>query len=146
LICWTWWHLVMITKLRDYSLWFYSDSCNFLPLRSKNSPQHFVLNDCSSVNARDQVRYPYKIMLKSYFYNFIRVKATGQRKSDHLQDTILVDSKPSSERDPQHTAQCIYSFSCECGRSYFGETGRPLAMRLREHKYNLQQGLLGNSN
>jgi hypothetical protein len=46
------------------------------------------------------------------------------------------------ERDLQRTAQCIYSIPCECVRSYIGETGRPLAMMLCEHKHNLQQGLL----
>jgi hypothetical protein len=50
--------------------------------------------------------------------------------------------KTGPEWDPQQTAQCIYSIPCECGRSYIGETGRPLAMRLREHRHNLQQGLL----
>jgi hypothetical protein len=34
---------------------------------------------------------------------------------------------------------------CECGRSYTGETGRPVAVRLHEHKHNLQQGLLEKS-
>jgi predicted GIY-YIG superfamily endonuclease len=42
-------------------------------------------------------------------------------------------------------AQCIYSIPCECGRSYIGETSRPLAVRLREHRHNLQQGLLEKS-
>jgi hypothetical protein len=36
-------------------------------------------------------------------------------------------------RDPQQTAQCVYSIPCECGRSYIGETGRPLTVRLREN-------------
>jgi hypothetical protein len=30
---------------------------------------------------------------------------------------------------------------CVCGRSYIGETGRPLAVRLKERKYNLKEGL-----
>jgi Na+-translocating ferredoxin:NAD+ oxidoreductase RnfC subunit len=34
---------------------------------------------------------------------------------------------------------------CGCGRSYTGETGRPVAVRLREHRHNLQQGLLEKS-
>jgi hypothetical protein len=42
-------------------------------------------------------------------------------------------------------AQCIYSIPCECGRSYTGETGRPLAMQLREHRQNLKEGLLEKS-
>jgi hypothetical protein len=44
------------------------------------------------------------------------------------------------ERDAQQTAQCIYRIPCECGRSYIGETGRPLAMRLHEHRHNLKEG------
>jgi hypothetical protein len=40
--------------------------------------------------------------------------------------------KTKPERDPQQTAQRVYSIPCECGRSYTGETGRPLAVRLRE--------------
>jgi hypothetical protein len=43
------------------------------------------------------------------------------------------------------TTQCIFSIPCECGSSYIGETGRPLAVRLREHRHNLQQGLVEES-
>jgi hypothetical protein len=53
--------------------------------------------------------------------------------------------KTRQERDPQQTAQCIYSIHCECDRSGIVETGRPLAVRLREHRHNLQQGLLEKS-
>jgi hypothetical protein len=42
-------------------------------------------------------------------------------------------------------AQCIYSIPYECGRSYIGETGRPLAVQLHEHRYNLKEGLLEKS-
>jgi hypothetical protein len=34
---------------------------------------------------------------------------------------------------------------CECGRSYIGETSRPLGIRIKEHKHNLKQGLLEKS-
>jgi hypothetical protein len=47
--------------------------------------------------------------------------------------------------DLQQTAQCIYSIPCECGRSCIGETGRPLAMRLHEHRHHLKEGLLEKS-
>jgi hypothetical protein len=50
--------------------------------------------------------------------------------------------KTNLERDPQQTAQCVYSIPCECGRSYIGKTGRPLAMQLREHRHNLKEGLV----
>jgi hypothetical protein len=53
--------------------------------------------------------------------------------------------KTVPERDPRQTAQCIYSILCECGRNYIGETGRPLAVRLRERRHNLQQGLIEKS-
>jgi hypothetical protein len=53
--------------------------------------------------------------------------------------------KTRQERHPQQTAGCVYSIPCECGRSYIGETRRPLAVRLREHKHNLKEGLLETS-
>jgi predicted GIY-YIG superfamily endonuclease len=53
--------------------------------------------------------------------------------------------KTRLERDPQQTAQCVYSIPCECGRSYTGETGRLLAVRLQEHRHNLREGLLEKS-
>jgi hypothetical protein len=53
--------------------------------------------------------------------------------------------KTRSERYPQQTAKSICSIPCECGTSYIGETGRPLAVRLREHRYNLKEGLLEKS-
>jgi hypothetical protein len=55
----------------------------------------------------------------------------------------LMKTRP--ERDPLQMAQCICSISCECGRNYIGETGRPLAVLLCEHRHNLQQGLLEKS-
>jgi hypothetical protein len=53
--------------------------------------------------------------------------------------------KTRPERDPQQTTQCVYSTTCECGRSYISETRRPLALRLREHRHNQKQGLLEKS-
>jgi hypothetical protein len=53
--------------------------------------------------------------------------------------------KTRPERDPQRVSQCVCRIPCECGRSYVGETGRPLAMLLREHGHSLQQGLLEKS-
>jgi hypothetical protein len=42
--------------------------------------------------------------------------------------------------------QYVYSIPYECGRSYTGETGRPLAMQLHEHRHNKKEGLLENQN
>jgi predicted GIY-YIG superfamily endonuclease len=64
-------------------------------------------------------------------------------KTKHTLRSALI--KTRLERDPQQTAQCIYSIPCECGRSYIGETGKPLDVRLREHRHSLQQGLLEKS-
>jgi hypothetical protein len=43
-------------------------------------------------------------------------------KTKHALRSSLMKTGP--EKDPQQTAQCIYSIPCECGRSYTGETGR----------------------
>jgi hypothetical protein len=53
--------------------------------------------------------------------------------------------KTKPERDPQLTAQCVYSIPCEYGRSYAYKTGRPLAVRLLEPMHNLKDGLLETS-
>jgi hypothetical protein len=64
-------------------------------------------------------------------------------KSKHTLRSSHMKTRP--ERDPLQRAQCIYSIPCECGRSCIGETGRPLAVRHREHRRNLQQGRLEKS-
>jgi hypothetical protein len=51
--------------------------------------------------------------------------------------------KTRSDREPQQMAWCIYSIPSECGRSYIGERGRPLAVWLHEH--NLKEGFLEKS-
>jgi hypothetical protein len=61
-------------------------------------------------------------------------------KTKHTLRNTLMRTRPMS--DPQLTAQCIYNIPCECGRSYVGETGRPLSVRIGEHKFNLKNGLL----
>jgi hypothetical protein len=45
--------------------------------------------------------------------------------------------KTRPERDPQQTAQCVYS--------YIGELGRPLSVRFHEHRDNLEESLLEKS-
>jgi hypothetical protein len=53
--------------------------------------------------------------------------------------------KTRLERDTQQTARCIYNIPYECGRSYIGETGRPLAVWICEHRHSLHRGLLEKS-
>jgi hypothetical protein len=48
------------------------------------------------------------------------------------------------ERSPQQMAYCVYSIPCECVIRYIGETGKPLAERLRERRHHLT-GLLKES-
>jgi hypothetical protein len=48
-------------------------------------------------------------------------------------------------RDAQQTKQCVYSIPRDCGRCYTGETSRRLEARIKEHKYNLTQGLVEKS-
>jgi predicted GIY-YIG superfamily endonuclease len=50
--------------------------------------------------------------------------------------------KTRQERDPQQTAKCVYSIPCERCRSYIGETGIPLTVRLCEHRHSLKDSLL----
>jgi hypothetical protein len=64
-------------------------------------------------------------------------------KTKHTPRSSLMKTRP--KRDLLQTAQCIYCIPCECGRSYIGETGRPLAMQLHEHRHNLQESLLEKS-
>jgi hypothetical protein len=44
-------------------------------------------------------------------------------------------------RGAQQMKQCVYNISCDCGRCYISETTRPLEFHIKEHKYNLTQGL-----
>jgi hypothetical protein len=60
-------------------------------------------------------------------------------RTKHTLRSSLRKTRP--ERDPQQTAVCLQN-PCECGRSYIGETGRPLAVRVREHTHNLKQSLI----
>jgi hypothetical protein len=64
-------------------------------------------------------------------------------KTKYTLRNTLMRTRPMS--DPQLTAHCIYNIPCECGRSYVGETGRPLSVRIGEHKFNLQYDLLDKS-
>jgi hypothetical protein len=60
-------------------------------------------------------------------------------KTRHTLKSLLM--RTGLERSPQQMTHSICSIPCECGRSYVGETGRPLGMWLREHRHNLREGL-----
>jgi hypothetical protein len=64
------------------------------------------------------------------------------RTKKNLRSSLM---KPRPEKDPQQTSRCVYSIPCECGRSYISETGRPLAVRLREYRHNLKEVILEKS-
>jgi hypothetical protein len=64
-------------------------------------------------------------------------------KTEHtLRGTLM---QTGTVRDAQQTKQCVYNIPCDCGRCYIGETSRPLEVRIKQHKYNLTQGLLQKS-
>jgi hypothetical protein len=48
-------------------------------------------------------------------------------------------------RDAHQTKQCVYNIPCDCGRCFLCKTSRPLEVCIKEHKYNLTQGLLEKS-
>jgi hypothetical protein len=45
-------------------------------------------------------------------------------------------------RDAQQMKQCVYSNPCDCVRCYIGESIGHLEVGIKEHNYNLAQGLL----
>jgi hypothetical protein len=55
--------------------------------------------------------------------------------------------KTGRVRDAPQTKQCVCNILCDCDRCYscIGETSRPLEARIKEHKYNLTQGLFEKS-
>jgi hypothetical protein len=60
-------------------------------------------------------------------------------KLSELWGGYLRKTKPKLEM--LHRSRCVYEICCECGRFCVGETGRPLSVRLKVHKYNLKEGL-----
>ena len=50
----------------------------------------------------------------------------------------LTRVKPPVPKDK--TKNCIYNIPCSCGRSYTGETGRPISVRLQEHRRATEKG------
>jgi hypothetical protein len=58
-------------------------------------------------------------------------------KTNHILRDTFMRTRPMN--DPQRTAQCIFNIPYECGGSYVGETGRPLSVRIGEHKLNFKK-------
>jgi hypothetical protein len=59
-------------------------------------------------------------------------------KTKHTLWSSFMKTRP--ERDLLEVAQCVYSFPCECGRSYIRETCRSLAVWFNEHRHRLKEG------
>jgi hypothetical protein len=57
--------------------------------------------------------------------------------------SILVLTRP--ERDLQRAAHCVCSIPSGWGRNCKGETGRPLVVRIQEHRQSLKERLLEKS-
>jgi hypothetical protein len=64
-------------------------------------------------------------------------------KTKHTLRGALMKTGPV--RDAQQTKQCVSSIPCYCGRRYIGETRKPVEVRIKEHKYNLAEGLFEKS-
>lgn len=52
---------------------------------------------------------------------------------------LLSKFKPRNQN--QETKNVVYKIPCECGLDYFGQTSRPLKVRLKEHKYSINNQL-----
>jgi predicted GIY-YIG superfamily endonuclease len=76
-----------------------------------------------------------------YTGNRFNVRTTFKTK--HTLRGTLMETEPA--RDAQQKQQSVYSITCDCGRYYIGEISRPLEVRIKGHKYNLTQSLLGKS-
>jgi hypothetical protein len=61
-------------------------------------------------------------------------------ESSGILRTRLVKFKPLQETNKE----LIYSKPCQCGKEYIGETGRPLTMRVKEHRAALKNGETAN--
>jgi hypothetical protein len=68
-----------------------------------------------------------------------KIKKLGYRKNIR----IVFNSNTTLRQDLVHlkpkninncNKNCIYSIPCSCGQNYIGETGRPLQIRINEHK------------
>jgi predicted GIY-YIG superfamily endonuclease len=70
-------------------------------------------------------------------YNFRTIFRTKRTSGLH--------SRKPGRKEISNRRHSVYSIHCECGRSYIGETDRPLAVRFREHRHSLIEGLLGRS-
>jgi hypothetical protein len=56
-------------------------------------------------------------------------------KTKYTLGRFLRKMKPDKEKSD--ISQCVCENPCECDRSNSGETGRPLGVRINEHKNNL---------
>ena len=60
---------------------------------------------------------------------------TYVRSGTSLRSSIC---KPKDKLSKDQTAGVIYNFSCGCGKHYIGESGRPVSLRMKEHKKALK--------
>lgn len=64
-------------------------------------------------------------------------------KTQNTLRSLLSHTKPKNLS--QNNKECIYKIPCECGKVYIGETKRPLEIRIKEHKRNVQLHDVGKS-
>ena len=58
-------------------------------------------------------------------------------KSSTTLRSLLCQTKPNDSL--QRSKEVVYSLPCQCSDIYIGETGRPLAVRIKEHKDNVSR-------
>jgi len=53
--------------------------------------------------------------------------------------TFLADMLPKDKQDKEDIPECVYKVPCaNCDKTYVGETGRKLGIRLHEHKIEVE--------
>ncbi|KAJ8911898.1 hypothetical protein NQ315_012312 [Exocentrus adspersus] len=61
---------------------------------------------------------------------------TAFRTQDTLRANLTRIKLRNENQDPNN---CIYEIPCECGKSYIGETKRPLKVSIKEHQTLIRQ-------
>ena len=50
------------------------------------------------------------------------------------------------KNSPKQTSGCIYEIPCnQCNKKYVGQSGKELAIRIKQHKYNVRTGSMASS-
>jgi len=129
-------------------------------LESNSYPPQFIENTINKIEHNNghttqqdatQQEQPHSTMTIPYYPGLSEtIRRLGNRynirtvfKTQNTLRSKLCITKPTN--DTQNTKNIVYNIPCICGRSYTGETGRPLEIRKKEHKYNIDRRLVDKS-